>query len=105
MIEASASRPGYVRDHAIHHLTALLVGVEVLVKKVPQKASALRNSDGINTFHRRRRLRIVFQIGKKIAHRRQPHTNNCRILGCVHQFVNPAGNESGVQMHVMRIRL
>jgi len=40
-----------MRDYAIRHLTALFVGVEILIKKVAKKASALRNSDSINAFH------------------------------------------------------
>src|SRR5258708_7410163 len=44
MVEASASRSGYVSDYAVHHLPALLVSVEDLVNKMAKKAPALRNS-------------------------------------------------------------
>src|SRR6185437_14576366 len=81
MIEASATRASYVRDHAIHHLPALLIGIEVLIKKMPQKAPTLRNSYGVHAFHRRRSLRIMFQVRKKIAHRGHTNANHSRILG------------------------
>ena len=104
MVKASASRAGYVSDHAIHHLPAFLVGVEILVDEVPQKASALRNPHRISAFYRRRRLRIVFQIRKKIAHRGQSHSHHCWVLRGIDQFVNLAGNKAAIEMNIMRIR-
>src|ERR1700730_16447940 len=37
MVKASSSRSGHVRDYTIHHLPALFVGVEILVKKMAKK--------------------------------------------------------------------
>src|SRR5258707_15826731 len=39
MIEAATAGAGYVRDHAVHHLAALLVGIEVLIEEVAQETS------------------------------------------------------------------
>src|SRR5438105_9254284 len=105
MVEAASSRTGNMCDLAVHHLAALFVGVEILVNEVPQKASALRNSYGIHAFHRRSGLGIIFQIGKKIPNRRQSYAHHCRILGRVDQLIYLAGNETAVEMNVMRISL
>src|SRR5438270_1517146 len=103
MVEASTSRAGYVGDHAIHHLPALLVGIEVLVNKMPKKASALRDCYRINALYRRCCLRIVFQKREKIAHRCQPNFHDCWVLRGVDQLVNLARNKAAIEMKVMRI--
>src|ERR1051325_2531916 len=96
MVEASPTRAADMGNYAVHHLAALFVSVEVLVNKVPQKASALRDSHSANALHPRGSLRIVFQIGKKIAHRSQPYAHHHRILCGIHNLVNLAGQESAV---------
>ena len=60
MVEASASRSRDMGDHSIEHLATLLVGIEVLIQQVTQKAPALRNSERCGTSHVRRRLVIKF---------------------------------------------
>src|SRR3954471_24081792 len=101
MVEASASRSRHVRDYAIHHLPALLIGVEVLIDKVPQKAPALRDSYGVSALYRRCCLRIIFQVRKEIAHRGQTYADNRGIFRRIDEFINPARNKSAVQMNVM----
>src|SRR5579859_1138304 len=103
MVKASSSRACHVSDHAVHHLTTLLIGIEVLVDKVPQKAPALRNSNGIRSLHRRSGLLIVFQVGEKIANRGQSNTNNGGVLCRIDEFVNLARNKPAIEMNVMRI--
>src|SRR5947207_15984600 len=46
MIERSAARAAHLIEHAVEDFPSLLVGVEALVKKVAQKASALRHAPG-----------------------------------------------------------
>src|SRR4029077_12807273 len=103
MIEAAPSRSRHMRDHPIHYLATLLVGVEILVKKMAEKASALRDPNGISALDRGSSLRIVFQIGKKITHCRQPDAHRPRVLRRVNQFVNLAGNNPAIEMDIMRI--
>jgi len=67
MIETASACAGNVSDDAVHHLTALLVGVEILIEKMTEKAPALGNADSVDALNGRCGLRIVFQIGKKIA--------------------------------------
>jgi len=98
MIEAAPACARNVGYHAVHHLPALLVRVEILIEKVPEKAPALRYAHGISSLHRSCGLRIIFQIGKKIAHGRQSHACHYRIFSRVDQFVNLAGLKATLQL-------
>src|SRR5262249_45301416 len=48
VIEETEAAAGDVRHHAIEDLPALLVGVEAVVKKLPQAAAALRHTEAIS---------------------------------------------------------
>src|SRR6185312_1281424 len=103
MIETAATRARHVRNHAVHNLAAFFVGVEILIKKEPQKASALGNPNGINALHWRGSLRIIFQKRKKIPDCYQPYSHHGGIFAAIHHFINLAGNETGVYMDEMWI--
>src|SRR5579871_1818448 len=103
MIEASTSRARHMCDHAVKYLAAFFIGVKILVDKVPQKAPALRNSYGVSALYRRGRMRIVFQVRKKIANRCQPHAHHCWILAAIDHFVYFAWDKSSIEMDEMRI--
>ncbi len=60
MVEAAPAGAGHMRNHAIHHLASLLVGVEVLVKKMAQESAALRYSYRIHPAYWCRGLGIIF---------------------------------------------
>src|SRR5580704_6066054 len=59
MVETAAARARDVSNDAVHHLAALLVGVKVLVKKVPQKTAALRNANSVDALYGRGGLRLI----------------------------------------------
>ena len=103
VIEAAAAGPGNVRDHPIHHLTALLVSIEVLIKKVAEKAPALRDSDSIDPLYWSNRLRIVFEIRKKVADSRKPQAHYNRILCRIDVLIDLSWNKAIVQMDEVRI--
>ncbi len=103
MIEAASARAGDVSDDAVHHLAALLVGVEILVEKMTEKPPALRNTDSVDALYRRRGLRIVFQIGEKIADRSKAEASDDGIFRFVNDLINFAGLKSAIQMNEMRI--
>src|SRR5260370_6849400 len=103
MVKTAAAGAGHVSDHTIHHLAALLVGVEVLIKEVAQEAPALRYPYSVNSAHRSHSLGIVFQIGEKVAHRSQSQSHHSGILGHVNQLVDLAGNKTTVEMDEMRV--
>src|SRR5580704_15141210 len=103
MIETATACSADMGDHAVHHHMALLVGVEVLVKKMPQKTPALRNADRVNALHGSGCLRIIFEKGKKIAHRRESKPDNDGILCFVNDFVNLASLKSAVEMNEVSV--
>src|ERR1700722_4114783 len=103
MVEAAPARAGDVSDDAVHHLTALLVGVEVLVEKMAEKAPTLRNSDGIDTMNGRGGLRIVFQVGKEIAHRCKTEASDNGVFCFIDDLIDFAGLKSAVEVNEVRI--
>src|ERR1700676_2212254 len=68
-----------------------------------EKAPALRDSDGIDAMHGRSGLRIVFQIGKKIAHSREAEPSHDGVFCSVYDLIYFPGLKSAVQMNEMRI--
>src|SRR6185437_7340874 len=52
MIEAASPSARHMGYDAIQHLPALLVGVEILIDKMPEKAPTLGNSNGIGALYR-----------------------------------------------------
>ena len=103
MIETPPARARHMCNYAVNHLTPLLVGVEVLVKKMPQESAALRNSHRIRAPHRRRSLRIVLEVRKKVADRSEPSARDRRVSCFIDDLINLAGLKTTVLVNEMRI--
>ena len=103
MIKAATPGTGHMGNHAIHHLSPLLIAIEVLIQKMAEIASGLRDADRIHPMHRSNRLLVMFQVRKKITHCRQANARYCRIFRGVNDLVNLSGKESAVQVNEVRI--
>src|SRR5258707_11067404 len=103
MVKAATASACHVRDHAVHYLTAFFVGIEILIKIVPEIASALRDADGIHAFYRSDGLRIVLEAGKEVANGGESHSCDRRIFCDIDNLVNLSWFKASVEMDVMRI--
>src|ERR1700676_445583 len=103
MIETLSAGTRHGGGDSVLHLPALLVGVEILVEKMAEKAPTLRNSDSVDALYGCRGLRIVFQIGEEIADSSQAEASDDWILPFVNDFIDFAGLKSAVEMNEMRI--
>src|SRR5437763_422190 len=98
MIKTAAAGPGHVRDYAVHDLAVLLINVEVLIEKMAQITSALRDANSIDAMHGSDCLWVILQVRKKITHCRQTDARHRRIFRGVNDLVNLSGKESTVQV-------
>src|ERR1700688_686688 len=103
MIEAAPASTRDVSNDAVHHLTALLVGIEVLVEKMAKKAAALRDSDSVNAMSLGCGVPIVFQIRKEIADSREAEASDDRVFCFINDFIDFPGLKTVVQMNEMNI--
>src|SRR5262249_32998828 len=91
-IEVAAARGARdVRDHAIEGATILFVGVEALVKKLPQEAPVLRATEGVGVPGRDRPALLVLHRRCHVAQRRKSEASNDGALGLVAQLIEMAG--------------
>src|SRR6202521_1035099 len=103
MIETAPARAGHMRNHAVYHLSPLLVGVEVLIEKMAEEAATLRNSYRIDAADRSRGLGIVLEIREEIADRSQPGAHNHRVFRFIDDLINFARQKTAIQVNEMRI--
>ena len=99
LVEKAQAAAGDVRDHAIQHLSALLIGIEAVPQKMPQAAAALRRAKRQRPIHQRLAIlpqqrvllaRAILQRRHDIANSRQPRPLHQRPFGLIHDFINPA---------------
>src|SRR5262249_60515117 len=93
MVEAAASRPGGVNQHAVEHFATGLVGVETLVQEVAEKASALRDAHGDRGGDRELGPRIVAGPRHDVADRGESDPDDDGIAGAIDELVDLAALE------------
>jgi hypothetical protein len=103
MVEAATSGPGRVHQHAVEHLAPGLVGVEPLVKEVPQEPPALGHAERDGARDRELRARVVAGPGDEVADGGQADTDDDRVASAVDQLVHLAGLETPVQLDPRRV--
>src|SRR5688572_12112893 len=88
-----------VRDDAVEHASALLVGVKALPQEMAEAAAALRRAKRESAVYQRlsvvaqQRVVIafcVFERGNDVADPRQTRSLHDRRFGFVNDFINPA---------------
>src|SRR5262245_52331339 len=108
VIEAAASTAGDVRQDAVEHLPALLIGVEAVVEKRAQESPALRDAEAVGVLDeaalvgqsRHVVARTVLEKRHEVADRGGSEPNDRGLLRRVHQFVNFAGLEAAFERDV-----
>lgn len=111
IVERHPSGPRHVREDAIEHTASLGVDVPAPVHQLSQEAPALRSSPPVDPFDARtilaqgigpasRVARRIAQKAQKIAYAGEAQSQDQRIPGSVHQFVDPARTEAAGEITI-----
>src|SRR5215471_1494600 len=99
MIETAVPAARDVRVDGVENLPIFFVGVEALIDEMPQVAARLRDAETQGAFDRSHVIALVFQIRDQIARRRQPQSNDRRVLRAIDNLVNLARLETGFEIN------